>query len=67
MSSQRPVNLNHLFGSPDEHDADSVAAWLAEMDCRGTLDYYFKPPGTAQIHRSRLIYASLYCNKPRPG
>lgn len=28
----------------DEHDAFCVAAWLAEMDRRGTLDYYFKPP-----------------------
>ena len=28
----------------DEHDAFSVVAWLSEMDRRGTLDYYFKPP-----------------------
>lgn len=28
----------------DEHDAFCVAAWLAEMDRRGTLDYYFTPP-----------------------
>ena len=28
----------------DEHDAFCVAAWLAEMDRRGTLGYYFKPP-----------------------
>lgn len=29
---------------PDEHDAYCVAAWLARMDSRGTLDHYFKPP-----------------------
>jgi hypothetical protein len=28
----------------DEHDAWSVAAWLAEMDRRGTLEYYLRPP-----------------------
>lgn len=28
----------------DEHDAWSVATWLAEMDRRGSLDYYFRPP-----------------------
>ena len=28
----------------DEHDAFCVAAWLNEVDRRGTLDYYFKPP-----------------------
>ena len=28
----------------DEHDAWSVAAWLSEVDRRGTLHCYFKPP-----------------------
>lgn len=28
----------------DEHDAFTVAAWLADMDRRGNLAYYFKPP-----------------------
>jgi hypothetical protein len=30
--------------TPDEQDAFCVAAWLAEMDQRGLLDYYLKPP-----------------------
>ena len=28
----------------DEHDAFAVAAWLAEMDRRGSLNAYFEPP-----------------------
>lgn len=28
----------------DEHDAFSVAAWIQEMDRRGTLESYFSPP-----------------------
>jgi hypothetical protein len=41
--------------TPDEHDAYCVAAWLAEMDRRGTLDYYFKPPlGLPELRKSRL-------------
>ncbi|MDE0042862.1 MAG: hypothetical protein OXT74_12560 [Candidatus Poribacteria bacterium] len=30
----------------DEHDAYATARWLAEMDCRGHLGRYFKPPLT---------------------
>jgi len=45
---QNSVNLTRNYPkegcSPAEHDAYRVAAWLAEMDRRGTLDYYFKPP-----------------------
>ncbi len=33
--------------SVDEHDAYSVARWLAESDARGILDHYFDPPLTA--------------------
>jgi hypothetical protein len=32
--------------SSDEHDASSIAAWLEEVDRRGTLDRYFEPPLT---------------------
>ena len=32
--------------TPDEHDAWSIAAWMRDMDRRGTLDMYFKPPLT---------------------
>ena len=39
----------------DEHDAFSVAAWLSEMDRRGTLDYYFKPPlSLTELRKARL-------------
>lgn len=41
--------------SADEHDAWSVAAWLSEMDRRGTLDYYFKPPlSLPELREARL-------------
>ena len=41
--------------TPDEHDAYCVAAWLAKMDSRGTLDYYFKPPlSLPELRKCRL-------------
>lgn len=39
----------------DEQDAFCVAAWLGEMDRRGTLDYYLKPPfSLPELRRCRL-------------
>ncbi len=39
----------------DEHDAYCVAAWLVEMDRRGTLDAYFRPPlNLPESRRCRL-------------
>ena len=35
-----------LYKSGDEHDAYSIARWLQEMDSRGVLSQYFKPPLT---------------------
>jgi hypothetical protein len=35
----------------DEHDAYSVARWLAECAARGTLDRYFNPPLTIEERR----------------
>jgi hypothetical protein len=41
--------------TPDQHDAYCVAAWLAEMDRRGTLEYYFKPAlNLPELRNSRL-------------
>jgi len=41
--------------TPDEHDAYCVAAWLAEMDRRGTLASYFKPPlSLPELRKCRL-------------
>ena len=34
--------------TPDEHDAYSVARWLAESAARGILEHYFNPPLTLQ-------------------
>lgn len=36
--------------TPDEHDAYSVARWLAESAARGVLDRYFDPPLTGEEH-----------------
>ena len=41
--------------TPDEHDAFSVAAWLGDMDRRGSLDYYFKPPLDLPESRKALL------------
>ena len=39
----------------DEHDADCVAAWLTEVDRRGSLDYYFSPRlSLPESRRTRL-------------
>lgn len=41
--------------TPDEHDAYCVAAWLADMDCRGALEGYFHPPlSAAELRQCRL-------------
>ncbi len=37
--------------SADEHDAWSIAAWLQEVDRRGSLDRYFEPPLTGRERR----------------
>ena len=34
-----------------DHDAYSIARWLQEMDCRGALSAYFKPPLTLPERR----------------
>ncbi len=34
--------------TPDEHDAYSVARWLAESEARGILEHYLNPPLTLQ-------------------
>ncbi|MCG6869942.1 MAG: hypothetical protein LJE91_14765 [Gammaproteobacteria bacterium] len=39
----------------DEHDAWSVAAWLTEIDRRGTLSRYFDPPLTPQERRQAAL------------
>lgn len=37
--------------TPDEHDAWSVAAWLKEVERRGTLNQYSAPPLTLPERR----------------
>ncbi len=39
------------YQTADEHDAMCVAWWLKDMDARGRLSAYFKPPLTAEEHR----------------
>jgi hypothetical protein len=41
--SSSAAAIRERTAHPDEHDAWCVAAWLAEMDRRGRLDYYFNP------------------------
>jgi hypothetical protein len=41
--------------SADEHDAWSIATWLYEMDRRGVLEHYFKPPLTLAEQRQAAL------------